>query len=56
MVTGYSDENDAKIIIMLRKNKKQKKKNKVTGLARVLKAVHATFPPEFHKQRLPVWK
>lgn len=49
MWTGYGNENDenAKIIIMLRENEKQK----VTGLAWILKAVHATFPPEFYKQR-----
>lgn len=49
MWTGYSNDNDenAKIIIKLGENKKQK----VTGLAWVLKAVHATFPPEFYKQR-----
>lgn len=50
MWTGYSNENDAEIIILLRENKKPKKekKNKVTGLALVLKAVHATFLPELH--------
>lgn len=57
MWTGYSDENEnVKIIIMLRKYKKQNKQtkqkvNKVTGLAWVLKAVHATLSPDFNKQR-----
>lgn len=48
MWTGYSNENDenAKIIIVLIKDKNKKKTKWQAWLE--LKAIHATFPPEFH--------
>lgn len=52
--TGYSNGNDENveiIIILGRKKNKQKGKTPTTGLARVFKAVHATWPPQFHQQR-----
>lgn len=51
-MTGYyndGNEEDAEIIIVLRERERKRSERPV--LLCVLEAVHATFPPEFQKQR-----